>query len=83
MRRPRGRVLSAVMLAACVAAAGAVPGEEWAERLRLLEARFEKSEQRAAALKEEYEFQYQLAAGEDADRVSVRFVPFNSAFVEG
>ena len=41
------------------------------------------SEQRAAALKEEYEFQYQLAAGEDADRVSVRFVPFNSAFVEG
>ena len=48
-------------------AAGAVPGEEWAERLRLLEARFEKSEQRAAALKEEYEFQYQLAAGEDAD----------------
>ena len=39
--------------------------------------------ERAAALKEEYEFQYQLAAGEDADRVSVRFVPFSSLYVEG
>ena len=39
-------VLSAVILAACVAAAGAVaPSEEWAERFRLLEARFELSEQ--------------------------------------
>ena len=36
-----------------------------------------------AHLKEEYEFQYQLAAGEDADRVSVRFVPFSSLYVEG
>jgi len=40
-------VLSAVILAACVAAAGAVaPSEEWAERFRLLEARFEQSEAR-------------------------------------
>ena len=38
-------VLSAVILAAYVAAAGAVaPSEEWAERFRLLEARFEQSE---------------------------------------
>ena len=38
-------VLSAVILAACVAAAGAVaPSEEWAERFRLLEAHFEQSE---------------------------------------
>ena len=41
----RVAVLSAVILAACVAAAGAVaPSEEWAERFRLLEARFEQSE---------------------------------------
>ena len=39
--------------------------------------------ERAAAWKAEYEFQYQLAAGEDADRVSVRFVPFSSLYVEG
>ena len=41
------------MLALCVGAAGAVPGEEWAERLRLLEARFEQSEERAATLQEQ------------------------------
>ena len=49
MQSPQGArtaaVLSAVILAACVAAAGAVaPSEEWAERLRLLEAHFEQSE---------------------------------------
>jgi hypothetical protein len=34
--------------------------------------------QRVAALKQEYEFQFQLAAGEDEERASVRFVPFNT-----
>jgi hypothetical protein len=34
--------------------------------------------QRAVALKQEYEFQFQLAAGEDEERASVRFVPFNT-----
>lgn len=33
---------------------------------------------RAIALKQEYEFQFDLAAGEDEERASVRFVPFNS-----
>ena len=33
---------------------------------------------RAVALKQEYEFQFNLAAGEDEERASVRFVPFNS-----
>lgn len=33
---------------------------------------------RAVALKQEYEFQFDLAAGEDEERASVRFVPFNS-----
>ena len=33
---------------------------------------------RVAALKEEYEFQYGLAAGEDEERASIRFVPFNT-----
>jgi len=41
----------AVILAACVASAVAgAPSEEWVERLRLLEARLEQSEQREAAL---------------------------------
>ena len=58
---PRGAhgrsVLSAVILAACVAAVGAVaPSEEWAERFRLLEARFEQSEQREAALQKRVAF---------------------------
>jgi hypothetical protein len=34
--------------------------------------------QRVAALKQEYEFQFSLAAGEDEERSSVRFVPFNT-----
>lgn len=33
---------------------------------------------RVTALKEEYEFQFGLAAGEDEESASVRFVPFNS-----
>ena len=57
-RGAHGRsVLSAVILAACVAAVGAVaPSEEWAERFRLLEARFEQSEQREAALQKRVAF---------------------------
>jgi len=33
---------------------------------------------RAAGLKQEYEFQFNLAAGEDEETASVRFVPFNT-----
>lgn len=33
---------------------------------------------RVIVLKQEYEFQFDLAAGEDEERASVRFVPFNS-----
>ena len=50
MMRKRGACM-AVILAACVASAAAgAPSEEWVERLRLLEARLEQSEQREAAL---------------------------------
>jgi len=34
--------------------------------------------QRVAPLQQEYERQFQLAAGEDEERASVRFVPFNT-----
>ena len=37
--------------------------------------------QRVASLKQEYEFQFSLAAGEDEDRSSVRFVPFNTYMI--
>jgi len=37
--------------------------------------------QRVAALKQEYEFQFGLAAGEDEERSSVRFVPFNTYMI--
>jgi hypothetical protein len=37
--------------------------------------------QRVAALKQEYEFQFSLAAGEDEERSSVRFVPFNTYMI--
>jgi len=37
-----------------------------------------QSADRAIALKQEYEFQFDLAAGEDEERASIRFVPFNS-----
>jgi hypothetical protein len=35
---------------------------------------------RVQALKQEYEFQFELAAGEDRDSASVRFVPFNNFY---
>lgn len=37
--------------------------------------------QRVAALKQEYEFQFGLAAGEDEERASVRFVPSNTYMI--
>ena len=37
-----------------------------------------KNPQMAANLKQEYELQYDLAAGEDEERASIRFVPFNT-----
>lgn len=37
--------------------------------------------QRVAALKQEYEFQFSLAAGEDEERASVRFVPSNTYMI--
>lgn len=36
---------------------------------------------RASALKQEYEFQFELAAGEDAETASIKFVPHNTFFV--
>ena len=36
----------------------------------------------APALKQEYEFQFQLAANEDTETASIKFVPFNT-FVTG
>ena len=32
----------------------------------------------AANLKQEFEFQFQLAAGQDQETVSIKFVPFNT-----
>jgi len=37
-----------------------------------------KNPQMAAGLKQEYEFQFQLAAGEDEETASIKFVPFNT-----
>ncbi len=37
-----------------------------------------KNPQMAANLKQEYEFQFQLAAGEDEETASIKFVPFNT-----
>jgi len=37
-----------------------------------------KNHQMAANLKQEYEFQFQLAAGEDEETASIKFVPFNT-----
>lgn len=37
--------------------------------------------QRVATLKQEYEFQFSLAAGEDEERASVRFVPSNTYMI--
>ena len=36
---------------------------------------------RAAALKQEYEFQFQLAAGEDEETASIKFIPYNTFMV--
>lgn len=36
---------------------------------------------RVAGLKQEYEFQFELAAGEDADRSSVKFVPYDTFYL--
>tara|TARA_Y100001938_G_scaffold145202_1_gene221377 strand:- start:420 stop:1097 length:678 start_codon:yes stop_codon:yes gene_type:complete len=36
---------------------------------------------RVAALKQEYEFQFELAAGEDTETASIKFVPHNTFFV--
>ena len=36
---------------------------------------------RVQALKQEYEFQFELAAGEDAETASIKFVPHNTFFV--
>ena len=33
---------------------------------------------RVTLLKQEYEFQFQLAAGEDEETASIKFVPFNT-----
>jgi len=37
-----------------------------------------KNPQMATGLKQEYEFQFQLAAGEDEETASIKFVPFNT-----
>jgi len=37
-----------------------------------------KNPQMAVGLKQEYEFQFQLAAGEDEETASIKFVPFNT-----
>lgn len=38
---------------------------------------------RVAPLKQEYEYQFELAAGEDAESASIKFVPYNSFMVGG
>jgi hypothetical protein len=35
---------------------------------------------RVASLKQEYEFQFELAAGEDAETASIKFVPYNTFY---
>ena len=35
---------------------------------------------RVAPLKQEYEFQFELAAGEDTESASARFVPYNTFY---
>jgi hypothetical protein len=35
---------------------------------------------RVQALKQEYEFQFELAAGEDTETASIKFVPYNTFF---
>jgi len=38
---------------------------------------------RVGALKQEYEFQFELAAGEDQDSSSLRFIPFDTFYLAG
>ena len=38
---------------------------------------------RVAGLKQEYEFQFELAAGEDSDSSSIKFVPYNTFMLGG
>lgn len=38
---------------------------------------------RVAPLKQEYEFQFQLAAGEDTDSSSIKFVPYDTFYLGG
>lgn len=38
---------------------------------------------RVLPLKQEYEFQFELAAGEDRDSASIRFIPFNTFYSSG
>lgn len=38
---------------------------------------------RVAPLKQEYEYQFELAAGEDAESASIKFVPYNSFMAGG
>ena len=42
-----------------------------------------KSPQMAPSLKQDYEFRFELAAGEDTDRSSVQFVPYNTFMMGG
>tara|TARA_R110000824_G_scaffold400670_2_gene608761 strand:+ start:171 stop:854 length:684 start_codon:yes stop_codon:yes gene_type:complete len=42
-----------------------------------------ESAPRAPALKQEYEFQFQLAAGEDEETASIRFVPYDTFALGG
>ena len=50
MMRKRGAYMAVILAASVASAAAGAPSEEWVERLRLLEARLEQSEQREAAL---------------------------------
>lgn len=36
---------------------------------------------RVTALKQEYEFQFELAAGEDTDSSSIKFVPYDTFYL--
>ena len=38
---------------------------------------------RVAPLKQEYEFQFELAAGEDSDSSSIKFVPYDTFYLGG
>jgi hypothetical protein len=38
---------------------------------------------RVAPLKQEYEFQFELAAGEDTDSSSIKFVPYDTFYLGG